>query len=419
MVSLPIAVVRMIMEHTGERRILSSRDMPTLSSCSLVCRAWKDPAQALLYRMVILDSDQRYDHFRDFLQSTPHIAAHIRYFGITRSYHDTYPLPPFLLLEILELLPHIDTVELTDVTVLGWPGPFTPYPEEGPFRLRRLVVSGTTVGPYFNQHCMRFDFLRLFALDELACYGNADDEDLTHTLKTNRRGVPHPRVRRLEIVGRDCFLDFNEKSGGGLDPDALSALEIESEDDAGVRYAGRYLKRYARTIRHVGLDLCFFAHKRGSKKQSAWKGYNIDACVGLETLTLHLRPKDDWRDNAEQCAKAYSAILEQTPPTLKELTLAIWQTSKAEGVEELAPHIAQLVTQAMARFTGLERLVLQVQMLWEVTLEQFKDILRKHLPADVVDDDLVHYKTVHTLAPHIDSMKFWPLRPFKCTFAVQ
>ncbi len=429
MVSLPVEIVHLILEWTGDGPwlSLSSRDRRTLSSCSRVCRAWKDPAQSLLYRMVVLDSDQRYDLFRDFLASTPRIAAYIHYFGIERSYYDTYPLPPFLLLEILELLPHIDTVELDSITTLGWPTLFVPYPEEGPFRLRRLVVRGTEHGPYFNRHCMRFDFLRLFAVDELACYGNADSDELTHTMKVNRRGVPNPRVRRLEIVGRDCYLDFNEKSGGGLDPDALETLDIETEDEAGVKYAGRFLKRYARSIRHVVLDVCYLAKRKPRKPSSSvrawssnqcadmrvlaladlWKAYNIDACVRLETLTFHLSPEDSWTDNAEEYAKAYGAVLESTTRTLRELTLITWYTEKVEELEEVAPHISQLITQAMARFKRLEKVVRMVQRRF-ITFEEYKAALSNYLPADTVDGNLLQFKDAG--APKVlQKMKHQPL----------
>ena len=264
MVPLPLDVVRIIFAHTGGR---ISTDKQTLLSCSHVCRAWTNLAQSFLYRKVSLDSDQRYDLFRDFLAATPRIAAYVREFEIYGAYADTYPLPPFLLLEILELLPHIELVSLDNITVLGWPA-YNPYPDE-PFKLRRLRLVGLTNGPYFNRHCMRFDLLRLFELDWLTCVGNENSDEIVGRAVVSRRGVPSPVVRRLDVCGRDCFLDFNEKSGGGLNADELRTVYVEAGELAEVKYGGRVLKRYAQSIRHVLLDLCMYARQK-PKKKSAW-----------------------------------------------------------------------------------------------------------------------------------------------------
>ncbi|KAI0774315.1 hypothetical protein C8Q74DRAFT_1368803 [Fomes fomentarius] len=208
---------------------------------------------------------------------------------------------PALLLEILRLMPNIESVDLDPITILRWPGS-KPYPVP-PLKLTKLRLHALE----FDPDCMYYDLFRLFEVDWLQCYEN-------HTA---------------------------QGASSGLDTQELRTLDIQPYyGESSVRYAGQMLKRYSRSIPHVLHNICFDVSEE--QRQAIYD----DAA----------REQQD-----EVFAEAYSSVISFASTTLRELTLDLFEAEELAAFERIAPRIAPLITAAIARFTSLERLVLVVK----------------------------------------------------------
>ncbi|KAI0352917.1 hypothetical protein OH77DRAFT_1522979 [Trametes cingulata] len=387
----PLHIVHLILQHFNGGRWFSV-ERPTLICCSLVCRAWRDIAQALLYKNVNLWTHERFDLFRDFVHANPRIAAAVRELLFQVSFcEDLYQLPPSLLLEILEALPNIRCLELEGVTLLGWPA-YNALPPE-PFKLSKLMLTDVQNGPYFNRHCLRFDFLRLFTeIDELQVVGSVEDEEVAGKVTASRRGIPPPIVRKLVIAGPDSILDYNDKCGG-LNKEHLRALQVDVSDKVSLRYAGKMLRRYGENMRDLDLDLCTAVAQVKPKDTRLWKGLEAGKLSRVERLTLHIRDHGratEWTvEQADQeFCKAYGAVLSAIPSgTLRELKWALPGPRDEEAFSSSARCLAPLLLQAVEKFPTLETITL---VLWrELPFERCTAALHSMLPEKVLQRDVI------------------------------
>lgn len=88
---------------------------------------------------------------------------------------------------------------------------YNPYPVP-PLKPKKLRLRALYVDP----DCMRFDLFGLFEVDWLQCYENYPAQGSSRWRIDS--GVLPPIVRRLDLYGCDCLLDFNDKFGGGYVP---------------------------------------------------------------------------------------------------------------------------------------------------------------------------------------------------------
>ncbi|CDO76272.1 hypothetical protein BN946_scf184470.g30 [Trametes cinnabarina] len=396
---LPVAIVHNIFTQLREDPDwFPCRE--AILACTYVCRDWRDTAHAILFRSVKLYSHQRYDLFRDLVVSTPRIAAYVRSLKIIGSWcEDLYPLPPFLLLEILEVLPNIRHVGLHSITLLGWPA-YNALPPE-PFRLRgKLVIESTQNGPYFNQHCLRLDLLRLFTdVDHLVLLENVNDDDVIGRMTANRRGIPPPVVRKLTFGGPDCYLDYNYQCGG-LDTAHLQSIDVEVTNRAEARHAGKILRKYGPNLRELELSLCEAVvkdrSKRGPKGAPLPTLLELGVLARIERMILRIHHtrwpelKSTLNELARLFCGAYSAALAAVPSgTLRELTFIFVMPHTAEEFASAAVHFAPLIVQAVERFPKLEKILLVVAR--TLTSEQCNAALRKVMPETVADRGLIRY----------------------------
>ncbi|KAL1946757.1 hypothetical protein VTO73DRAFT_14861 [Trametes versicolor] len=400
--SCPVELVRMILEYLDGGQWFSVKT-DTLGACSRVCRTWKDIAQPILCRRIHLYTHERFDLFHDFLEANARIASfmHELVFSVSFS-EDLYPLPPWLLLEILKTTPNIRCVCLQGITLLGWPL-YTPMPPV-PFKLHRLVISDIQNGPYHNEHCARLDFLRLFTdVDELVIAGSAigeesdsdDDSERGSKMTANRRGIPLPVVRKLSIADPDCFLEYNDKCGG-LDRAALQTLDIVADNRVAVRYAGKMLRRYGANIRDLRLNLCHAVKVHKPKDARIWNGLEMGKLTTVARLTLHVRANTDntnWEreEMDREFCKAYTAVLSAVPTgTLRELTLLVPIPQEEDAFFTLAQSLAAIMSLAVERFSTLSMIVLVVSR--KLTFDQCAAILCRALPAQLLDRDMIRFE---------------------------
>ena len=257
------------------------RDRRTLASCSLVCLAWRLPAQALLFEGLTVSLGSTLDGFLVFLRSTPHAANAIRSLRLqpgTMPYDDgdgdtvdaeihgvqlwehvqqtssERLLSPALLMDIVGTLHGLTHLHVEHSVFLGWPGGHS-LPTR-PKSLQSLNLFGNAYMPLVQPGSQPFDILSFFKLGQLTVAGN-------HDVYGAQQHVPPvevlaildnrpPVVSDLKFYGHDCFLECNLRHGG-CDVDRLTLYVSDIAPD--VLDVRSLLEHYGRNATHIHLDI--------------------------------------------------------------------------------------------------------------------------------------------------------------------
>ncbi|KAI0375680.1 hypothetical protein BV20DRAFT_10989 [Pilatotrama ljubarskyi] len=400
---LPLDIVHVILQQYIERGRRFSVDRRTLRACSLVCRAWRDIAQPLLYKKVLLHTDWPLDPFRGFLRSNPRIATTVQELlvqfsfsvGMFRATDRPRALDPLTLFEILRALPHVAHLWLLGVTLLGWPA-HTPLPAE-PLKLSKITMIGVLSAPYFGERCSRFDFLRLFTeIDDLKLSGGEEEPAwvfLKDVPTADSGSIPPPLVRQLSIIGsEDPILNYNYECGG-LDKEHLRSLRIETFDDLSLRHVGKLLRCYGQGIRDMDLNLCNAVVR--NEDPGLWRALGATTLSRLERLTLRIpsygrfmRQKWTVEEAHQEICKAYGTILSEiSPGTLRELKWVLPEPRTEEAYTRTLRYLAPLLSRAVQRFSTLEVVIMVVRP--GLPLELCAAVLQKTLPVDILQRNMI------------------------------
>ncbi|KAI0650702.1 hypothetical protein C8Q79DRAFT_400331 [Trametes meyenii] len=399
---LPIEIVILILENFTSNHHCSI-ERAGLASCSLVCYTWRSIAQPLLYRLVNIQTHKRIDQFHDFVVANKRLAAAIRGFRLVApTLGDLYPISPFLLVDILEALPNLGSVELVGIIMLGWSHRDRPLPSPPTLKLGKLVVRDVRNGPYPSEDHSRFDLLGLFSeIDELVLVGNVDDEGARTAIGTPAGGeynISPPAVRTLDISGPDYFLDYNDACGG-MDGQRVCAVNAEVDSEVTARHAGRIFHKYGQNICDLSLNLCKAVLYERPEDTSMWDALDAGHLAQVERITLHIRDHTTVRGkdrpvdelNTRFC-EAYGAVLSALPTgTLRELRwVAVELTDEVATLQLVSTHLAPLIAQAIEKFLVLGQVILVVRR--GMPLEKCAASLRKLLPEGVASKVNVHFE---------------------------
>ena len=112
---LPIELCEHIIESIySERFYLVSSALLTLSRCSLVCRAWRPRAQAILFTYVLLKDTAALHRFAALLARAPHLGRYVRTLSLRGHHHradSTVVLFPTVLRDRLPSLVRLSIAE--------------------------------------------------------------------------------------------------------------------------------------------------------------------------------------------------------------------------------------------------------------------------------------------------------------------
>lgn len=279
MVPIPPEIMDLIIGSTHDEMSATWVQKRALTSCSLVCRSWRPPAQKRLFKDVWLNvNTQSPDDFLAFLLSSPHLAAAIRnlclFWGELRWFEvleddadigerseddeddkpENCPLSPVLLMEVAAALSPTAVVQLEDIALLGWPSD-TPLPT-APVKLRGLELSGVMHQPELfslRSRTTAFDISSFFELDTILFSKGRMAEPIHSAVSSDVLVLPattRPVAHTVQIEGTDCFAAFNLQCGG-FDPGRLETLRFSLTDSASLRFAGALLRLHENSVHNV------------------------------------------------------------------------------------------------------------------------------------------------------------------------
>ena len=223
---LPIEVCEYIIDAVFDDRYrLAPVSLDTLSSCALVCQAWRPRAQRVLFGYVILRDREGLYRFSELLDTSPELASYVQILALRGNIHLAYStamlFPAVLRGRLINLQslyideldpedravrrPQIDDKELSTLPI----HPYFPYLLTSISRIRRLDLTLIRF-PSFA------DFARvlnaLSNLEELCCervswsvFGREPlcmRADLLHCSKN--AFLPH--INQLWVCMHDCIL---------------------------------------------------------------------------------------------------------------------------------------------------------------------------------------------------------------------
>ncbi len=88
---LPVEVCERVIGAVYDDRYYLVRDsLATLSSCALVCRAWRSPAQQILFEYVILSDKDALYAFSELLDASPELGAYVHVLELRGHLHVPY-----------------------------------------------------------------------------------------------------------------------------------------------------------------------------------------------------------------------------------------------------------------------------------------------------------------------------------------
>ncbi|KAI0660943.1 hypothetical protein C8Q70DRAFT_912724, partial [Cubamyces menziesii] len=371
-----------------------------LASCSLVCRCWSPVAQAMLYRDVALTLERRSPgEFLAFLQSTPHIASLVRCLLVHKNTgslgrehvdhlegrgHDGEC--PALLVSVIGALPALSHLEFAEFLLLGWPRDI-PMTSQS-INLAHLTLSRLSYNPISDPDRVPFDILSLFDIGRLVLDNNSFAYSIRNAHISNllvRTGSGLPAVRELVFPDYDCFIEYNLKCGG-LSVEHIRLLSITWSDTTLFKYAGLLINRYGAYATDIHLNICQAAGYKRSHGVGFWEPFSLAACTRIQRLRLSWQHSYLVRVPNEGYSEAYEAVLASTPPTLRELDFD-FTAPLSDELRLTAPHVAQRIVQAAARFPGLGKVTLSI--LRPLTVGECTAVMSEFLPRGIVDRGLV------------------------------
>lgn len=254
----------------------SHQSQRTLASCALVCHSWRPFAQKRLFEELRLDIrfGRPLDQLLTFLESSPHIAAAIRYLYIyfynprssladdsDESDPEKKPkepqVSPVLLMKVAAQLSPRAHLRLETFTLLGWPSD-TPLPT-APVRLRVLALCHLVFKPFISPDTASFDLTSLFDLDEIHFVGGLmrAPTDIARIIDVLVLPVAtRPVARSVHLLGSDCFAAVNIQCGG-FDPEHLKSVVFSLRDIVALKFASVLLRLQGGGIRDVHLKVSY------------------------------------------------------------------------------------------------------------------------------------------------------------------
>ena len=117
-----------------------------------------------------------------------------------------------------------------------------------------------------------------------------------------------------------------------------------------------------------------------------WEPFSLAVCTRIQRLRLSWQHNYLVRVPNEGYSEAYEAVLASTPPTLRELEFD-FTAPLSDELRLTAPHVAQRIVQAAARFPGLGKVTLSI--LRPLTVGECTAVMNEFLPRGIVDRGLV------------------------------
>ncbi|OJT02452.1 hypothetical protein TRAPUB_7019 [Trametes pubescens] len=416
MARIPPEIADLILGNTHITGVFGSsyRNKGALASCSLVCRSWRPFAQKRLFEELWLDIKLRpLDQFLALLESSPHIAAAIRFLCIhtfkprssadddhASDTEDEPQMPqvsPVLLMKVAAQLSPRAHLKLETFTLLGWPSD-TPLPT-APVRLHILGLFGLAFKPFKSLETASFDLASLFELDEIHFVGGRmlATTDVARILDVLVLPVAtRPVARSVHFFGTDCFAACNIQCGG-FDPEHMKKVVFSLRDIASLQFASMLLRLQGDGLRDVHLDVSY-GLSDGLQVPSLWATLDIAACTHLESLRLewhHMGTIPGAQDQDLNACERIATILASTPQTLHTLTFSLPYMQHPDTLGDTLRCLAPQVDQAVARFPGLRTITVRVTR--SFAAEECMNVARGTLPMKLLDRGVlqIEHKPFH------------------------
>ncbi|KAJ3485266.1 hypothetical protein NLI96_g5080 [Meripilus lineatus] len=329
MKELPTELVSLILYHLDQ-------DTESLSSCSLVSKAWSQESRRYLFDQLIIrtSTSQELEDFAQFLALAHNLGHLIRTLRLLSDNSlDRYDLSLFLLATILQHLPNLQHLSICHFTLEHDITNLNAYAETSFSTLQTLRVGGP-----FPSVVSRTLFGWFPSLKELHLFGYTptflDDDDYFDPTPSPIRGF------RLQVLSAGDYTDESVQgtlgdlvAGGCLS--SLRTLDLGVDEGFDLLGFGDVLRAINGSLRELSLNIPF----NPGDMRIQWEEMNLQKCTSLETLKFsievvsfmenrHLRP------NFEDVLRIIR-ILNQSP--IRDVTICIegeYPTTLAGHLEE-------------------------------------------------------------------------------------
>lgn len=295
-VRLPLELFHMILSNLRED---DDVNRTSLSSCALVCRAWRHPSQEYIFDFLNVDlSHEHYNaiNFIPFLKAHPHLVKRVLQLELTATddAEATLALPITTIASILDLLPNLQA-----------------------FYLRGVCIDDFEILPegFFESRLPR-------NIDELDLDSLRPSQTEDHPWESHSRSLPLHLIHLLNLFGNVDTLHLNHCISYGYESDS-------DEEYAGDMY--RDLGTLNRILPHLRVDFLHVGRSRLTHKPCVVDVLTAVANLRLTEMQIDEAGRSEWdlRSAVYRMGKCIRTVNEHLTGVLFDYT--VFQGGGPEG----------------------------------------------------------------------------------------